>query len=131
VTTAPPLWHHRGVRRLGFLAAALLATVLVTAASSSAKRLRPALRVHGTASIVVDGTHFHSHERVKITSSSGASVRLRANARGAFTVTLSGVPVDRCSALVVRARGSAGSLVVARRPPLPECAPMRTQGSST
>jgi hypothetical protein len=40
------------------------------------------------------------------------------------------VPVDRCTALIVHARGSAGSLAIVRRPPLPECAPMRSQGTS-
>ena len=117
------------MRRLGLIAAALLAIVLVTAAGSSGQH-RPVLTLHIKASIVVDGTHFRAHERVKVTSSTGASATVRANDKGAFGVTLHGVPIDRCSGLIVRARGSAGSLAVLRRPPLPECAPMRGQGNS-
>jgi hypothetical protein len=123
--------HHGGVRRLGFIAAALLATMLVMVAASSAKRPRPALTLHFRTSMVVDGSHFRSHERVRITSSVAAAKTVRANSRGAFTVTLTATPVDRCSAMFVRARGSAGSVAMVRRPPLPECAPMGTQGSSS
>jgi hypothetical protein len=119
------------VRRLGLLAVAVFAIALLTAATSSGgQRLKPTLTLHPGSSIVVDGAHFRQHERVKVTSSTGTSATVRANSRGNFTVTLHGMPVDRCSALVVRAQGSAGSFAMARRPPLPECAPMRTQGSA-
>ena len=112
------------------IAAALLAALLWTAVVASANQPRPTLTMHVGSSVVVDGAHFRSHERVKVTSTTGASGTVRANSRGAFTITLHGVPVDRCAALVLRARGSEGSFAMARRPPLPECAPLRNQGSA-
>jgi hypothetical protein len=121
--------HHPRVRRLIFIAATLAAALLIAANGSSAKQ-RPALALHVKASIVIDGSHFKSHERVKVVASSGGSATVRASSRGAFSVTLHGAPVDRCSGLVVRARGSAGSVAMIRRPPLPECAPMRGAGSA-
>jgi hypothetical protein len=117
------------LRRLSFIAAAISATLLLTAASSSASQPRPALTVHVGSSIVVDGTHFHRHKRVKVTSSTGAAATVRTNADGAFTVRFRGVPADRCDALVVRAEESDGIFAMAHRPPPPDCAPMHTQGS--
>jgi hypothetical protein len=121
--------HHPGVRGLVFIAATLAAALLIAATGSFAKQ-RPALALHFKASVVVDGSHFKAHERVKVMASSGGSATIRASSSGAFSVTLHGAPVDRCSGLVVRARGSAGSVAMIRRPPLPACAPMRGVGSA-
>jgi hypothetical protein len=121
--------HHGAVRRLGLLAATIVAALLIASAASFARQRR-ALNLHiKTSSIVVDGSHFKSHERVKVKSSTGGSANVRASSSGAFSVTLRGA-VDRCSGVVVVARGSAGSLVMIRRPPLPACAPMRGAGGS-
>lgn len=116
------------MRRLSLIAVALLAALVVTA-SSATNRPRPSLSLHGNAPVVVDGAHFHRLERVKITPSRGASVTVRTNSHGTFRTTLRGVPIDRCSGLIVRARGSVGSVAVVKLPPLPECLPARTQGS--
>ena len=113
------------MRSLGLIALAALVALIATA-SSTANRPRPSLNLHGGAPLVVDGANFHSHERVNVTSSNGASIRVRASTHGAFTTILRGAPVDRCSGLIVRARGSAGSVAVAKRPPLPQCLPVRT-----
>jgi hypothetical protein len=88
------------------------------------------LALHGIAPVIVDGAHFHRGERVKITVLPGPSVSVSANSRGAFSVTLWGVPVGRCSGLIVHARGTAGSLAVALRPPLQQCGPTRGQSSA-
>jgi hypothetical protein len=106
--------------------AALAALVVV--GSAAASRPRPSLTLHGTAPVIVDGAHFHSGERVKITALPGPSAGVRANSRGAFSVKLR-APVDRCSGLIVRARGSAGSLAMARRPALTQCPPARSQAA--
>jgi hypothetical protein len=116
------------VRRLGVFVLCALAALIVVG-SSAASWPRPSLTLRGIAPVIVDGAHFHSGERVKITVLPGPSVGVRANSRGAFSVTLRGVPVDRCSGLIVRARGTAGSLAVARRPPLQQCGPTGGLGS--
>ncbi|MGZ6637263.1 MAG: hypothetical protein ACXVII_30690 [Solirubrobacteraceae bacterium] len=116
------------MRRLGVFVLPVLAALIVVG-SAAASSPRPSLTLHGTAPVIVDGAHFRSGERVKITSLPGPSVSVRANSRGAFSLTLRGVPVDRCSGLIVHARGTAGSLAVARRPPLRQCPPARAQGS--
>ena len=116
------------VRRLGVLALPILAA-LIAASSSAASRPRPVLTLRGDAPIMVHGAHFRHRERVKVSASTGQSVTVGADSRGAFSVTLRRVPVDRCSRLIVRAQGSAGSVAVARRPPLPQCLPVRGQGS--
>jgi hypothetical protein len=117
-----------GVRRLGVLVVLVLAVLALTA-SSAASRPSPTLTLKGSAPVIVDGAHFRHRERVKITASTGQSVTVRADAGGAFSVKLTLVPVDRCDRLIVRAQGSGGSVAVARRPPLPECLPVRGQGT--
>lgn len=124
------LCHDHGVRSLRLVAVALLTTLIVTA-SSAATRPRPSLSLHGNPPLVVDGAHFHRHERVKVTPSRGASVTVRANSHGTFTTTLRGIPVDRCNGLIVRARGSAGSTAVVKRPPLRQCLLVRTPASTS
>jgi hypothetical protein len=103
---------------------------LIVAGIAAASQPRPSLTLRGTAPVIVDGAHFHRGERVKVTALPGPTVSVRANSRGAFSVTLRRAPVGRCSGLIVRARGTAGSLAVARRPPLQQCGPARGQDSA-
>jgi hypothetical protein len=115
--------NDQDVRRLGYISAALLAT-LVAATGSAAGRARPSLTLERTEPVVVHGAHFVPGERVRITLTAGASVTVKANSHGAFTATLARPPADRCSSLRVRASGLRGS--VALRLPLPQCLPART-----
>jgi hypothetical protein len=108
------------VRRFSVFVLSALAG-LILAGSSAGSGVRPSLTLHGTGPVVVDGAGFHSGERVKITSLPGPSVSVRANSRGAFSVTLGRLRVGRCGSLIVRARGSDGSLAVARRPAITQC----------
>jgi hypothetical protein len=107
------------MRRVLLTAFALLVG-LILATASAATRTRPTLSVRGTGPIVLAGRHFAAHERVRITSSAGGPVRVRANSRGAFTAVLGTISPDRCAGLRFRAVGLRGSVAILKLP-LPAC----------
>lgn len=111
----------------------IVAGLLITAASIAALgsassgdlSARPALRVIDQRPFTVEGTHFRSRERVKLTlHKQQASVRIRrvtASARGAFQAVLQEAGVDRCDTIFVRAVGARGSNAELKMLPRPAC----------
>ena len=94
-------------------------------ASSAQSSGRPALRVIDQRPFTVEGRHFRSRERVKVTLyKQQASVRTRrvtASGRGAFQAVLQQGGIDRCDAIFVRAVGTRGSNAVLKMLPRPAC----------
>jgi len=111
------------MRRVLFSAGAVvLAAVSIAAAQA---RNTASLRLVHTQPIVVAGAGFHARERVRVTlvaQGSHAQV-VTATRSGSFTVSFSGVPVDRCTGFQVFAVGQRGSRAEVKRPPLPACLP--------
>jgi hypothetical protein len=111
----------------------ILAGLLMTAASMAALGSassgdlsgRPALRVIDERPFTVEGRHFRSRERVKVTLyKRQASVRTRrvtASSRGAFLAVLQEASVDRCDTILVRAVGARGSNAALKLLPRPAC----------
>jgi hypothetical protein len=106
--------------------------LLVTAAafaalsygSSRESSGRPALRVVDQRPFTVEGRHFRSRERVKVTLYKQEDVRTRrviASLRGVFRAVLQETPVDRCDMIFVRAVGARGSNAVLKMLPRPAC----------
>lgn len=83
----------------------------------------PTLRVTRSSPMTIRGDHFRSSERVDLTAGR-RTVRARASGAGTFVVTIRGV--TRCDVARVLARGSAGSYVVVKMLPSPECLPARS-----
>ena len=84
----------------------------------------PALRVVSSKPLTVRGTHFGSHERVRLTAGARAAT-VTAGGNGIFVVTIRGA--DRCNVARLLARGSAGSYVVLKMLPAPMCIPARSR----
>jgi hypothetical protein len=109
--------------------AAAFVLVMAALASAPAARSHPKLTVRSASPVRVGGSQFRPGERVRITSTLGPVRTVRANRAGAFAVTLSARPLDRCSGFSVRAIGSAGSIASLKRP-RPECLSARTPASA-
>jgi hypothetical protein len=90
---------------------------------SDAKAAKPSLTIVQSAPVKVRGEHFRANEKVRVTAGKRA-VRTKANGNGYFVITIPGA--DRCSGSRILARGSAGSYVVVKLLPAPECLPART-----
>jgi hypothetical protein len=90
---------------------------------SSSKAAKPSLRVVASAPLKVRGEHFRAGERVRVAAGRSA-LRTKANGNGYFVVTIPGA--TRCESSRVLARGSAGSYVVVKLLPSPECLPVRS-----
>jgi hypothetical protein len=90
---------------------------------TDAKAAKPSLRIVQTKPIKVRGEHFRANENVRVSAGKRA-VRTRANGDGFFVITIPGS--GRCSGSRLLARGSAGSFVVVKVAPSPECLPART-----
>ena len=84
----------------------------------------PTLRLTRSSPLTIRGAHFRSGERVVLTAGP-RTVRARASGAGTFVVTIRGV--TRCDVTRVLARGSAGSYVVLKMLPSPECLPARSK----
>jgi hypothetical protein len=119
------------MRRLTLiLAAGLLITSGAIAAfgsaSSGRSSARPALRVIDPKPFTVQGRHFRSNERVKVTLyKEQASVRTRrvtSSKSGVFTAQLPEAGTSRCEAIFIRAVGSRGSTAQLKLP-RPACHP--------
>ena len=96
-------------------------TVLGRSGSTAA---HPTLRVIRSSPLTIRGEHFRSSERVDLTAGR-RTVRTRASGAGTFVVTIRGV--TRCDVARVLARRSAGSYVVVKMLPSPECLPARSK----
>jgi hypothetical protein len=100
-----------------------LAVVLVAlAAAAPAVAAAPSLSLASrTPDLVVRGRSFRPHERVSVVAASLRAV-VRASRAGAFVADLGSFTGSRCTGLVVRATGSAGSVAVLKLP-RPACMP--------
>jgi hypothetical protein len=87
------------------------------------KAAKPTLRIVQSKPIKVRGEHFRANEGVRVTAGKG-TVRTNANGNGYFVITIPGS--TRCESSRVLARGSAGSFVVVKLLPSPECLPARS-----
>jgi hypothetical protein len=106
----------------------LMAGLLVTAglvaalgsASSGHSSGRPALRLLDRSPVTVQGRHFRSNERVKVTmfkeEVSVRTRRVKASRAGAFTASLPAAEIDRCDKIVIRAVGAGGSAAQLKLP---------------
>ena len=104
------------------LGLALLALVLAGAASAAP---RPTLLLASSRPVVVQGTGFRAHERIRVVASSAGEIWRRtvvATRKGSFSAVIGDMPLGRCG-LGVRAMGSRGSIATLKRPPLPACMP--------
>ena len=108
--------------RIAVLLLGCLVLAGAAAASSTPPRLALAAR---TPTVVVHGTGFRPRERVTVTAGTVVT-HARATRLGAFTLD-TGAMLSRCSGLVVRAVGNAGSAVFLKLP-LPACMPARSGG---
>src|SRR5262245_10476882 len=97
------------------------------ATASTPGAVRPALTLSGPKPLLLRGSHFRGHEKVRLTFRAGSvtAVRtVRATALGTFTIiTPPTLAYDRCSTgLLIAAQGTTGNLATIKRPPL-GCAP--------
>jgi hypothetical protein len=111
-----------GFRRLagvGVIAALAVPTAL---AGTTAK---PAIHPLKTSPLTARGVHFKPHEKVRVSvvsTAANTSRRVVAGAAGAFTVTFTGVTIDRCIGYSLSAVGSFGDRATFKMLP-PGCAP--------
>ena len=115
------------MRALLLIGACVAGVVLVLGftvfGGSDAQAAEPSLRIVHSKPIKVRGEHFRPNESVRVTAGKRA-VRTRANGNGYFVITIPSS--SRCESSRVLARGSAGSFVVVKLLPSPECLPART-----
>lgn len=90
---------------------------------TDASAAKPSLRIVHSKPIKVRGEHFRANESVRVTAGK-RTVPTKANGDGYFVITIPGS--SRCGSSRVLARGSAGSYVVVKLLPSPECLPART-----
>jgi hypothetical protein len=105
------------------LAAIALVLGFTTFRGGSAKAAKPTLRIMHSKPAKVRGEHFRAGEVVRVTAGK-RTLATRANGDGTFVVTIPGA--GRCESTRVLARGSAGSYVIVKLLPSPECLPART-----
>ena len=108
---------------LAAVAAAALALGLANLGSGPSRH--PALRLRNIAPLELAGSHFRSHERVRVTATvSGArSARtVRASDNGSFVVAFP-IGAGHCSAVRAVAMGNTGSRALLKRLPAPACMP--------
>ena len=113
------------VRRLTGIAVALAA--LAVPAALAGTSARPAIHPLKTSPVQARGVRFRPHEQVRIRVESPtvtATRRIVVGAGGTFTVTFTGVAVDRCLGYSLSATGSFGDRATwAMKLPPPGCAP--------
>jgi hypothetical protein len=116
------------MRALLLIGACVAGVALVLAFTAytggSAKAAKPTLRIVHTNPAKVRGEHFRAGEAVRVTAGK-RTLATKANGDGTFVVTIPGA--SRCESTRVIARGSAGSYVIVKLLPSPECLPARTR----
>ena len=94
-------------------------------ASSGQSSTRPSLRLIDQKPFTVQGRHFRSNERVRVTLyEKQDSVRMRrvtASRGGVFNAMLPEAGIDRCDTIMVRAVGGRGSTAQLKLLPRPAC----------
>ena len=102
---------------------AVLALAAALASAAAAAPPKPHLRASSGQPLVVFGSHFRAHERVKLVVHAARVLTFHARARhGSFTVHAGVVPAPRCIVVRIVATGSRGSRATLRLP-RPECPP--------
>jgi hypothetical protein len=114
------------MRKLALITVAgFLVTAAAVAALGSASSGRSSLRVIDQSPFTVQGQHFRSHERVRLTlykqQQSVRTRRVSASSSGAFRAVLQEAAIDRCDAIMVRAVGARGSAALLKILPRPAC----------
>jgi ABC-type nitrate/sulfonate/bicarbonate transport system substrate-binding protein len=105
-------------------AAALVASLLATAASAH-QQSRPTLRALRSAhALVIRGSGFYAREgvRVSLRATTSRVKVVRTTSVGTFTAGFDATSTDRCRALVARALGTRGDRALLKVP-APECPP--------
>jgi len=111
------------VSRLALSLAAVVAVLGVAVPTVAGGSPKPSVRIVTTSPLVVGGTHFRAHERVRVTASPGGTRRVTARADGSFRAAFRGA-VDRCVGLSVTAVGARGDRAeLALKFPQRACAP--------
>ena len=105
------------------LPVALAALVLAGSATAASP---PSLRIRSLQPLRVQGLHFRSGERVRVTlvGSRRRARRVLVGAAGTFSVRFVDAAVDPCSSFSILAVGSSGDRARLRHKPLPACAPV-------
>ena len=109
------------VSRLALSLAVLLAVAAVAVPTGAAGVSRAKVRVVTLSPLVIRGTGFKAHERVRVTATPGGVRRVVSRANGTFRAVFAG-SVDRCVGLTVRAAGARGD-EAALKLPQPACPP--------
>jgi hypothetical protein len=107
----------------------VLAVTLLLVAVPAWASARPRLALARVAPLTVKGSAFPPHADLVLEARSGTAVRTRhvtTTRAGRFVVVFHGLPVSRCSALIVRAVQATGTVTTLKRPPLPACLPAAT-----
>ena len=104
--------------------AVLLALVTVSSARA-ATTAPPTLQIARLTPLVVAGSHFRSHERVRVSAAVSPEVRATrvatASAAGSFRVGFGDLATDRCTGVRVVAVGASGSRAALKA--APQCPP--------
>jgi hypothetical protein len=95
-----------------------------TFTGGTAKAAKPTLRIVHSKPVKIRGEHFRPSEAVRVTAGK-RTLSTKANGAGTFVVTIPGA--GRCDSTRVLARGSAGSYVIVKLLPSPECLPARSR----
>ena len=113
------------VRIVALTAAALAALILSAGAATAGPAASLSLAAHQP--LTVAGAHFVPRQWVRVTAyaTKTATLRVRANARGAFTVRFATVTYGRCGAFRIVAAGARGR-IASLKIPLPACMPARS-----
>lgn len=102
---------------------AVLVVAAALASSAVAAPPKPHLRAASQQPLVVVGSHFRAHERVKLVIHAARVLTFHARARhGSFKVHAGFVPSPRCTVVRIVATGSRGSRASLRLV-RPECPP--------
>jgi hypothetical protein len=114
-----------GAVRVTGLAAIVVALVWTSVGLSSPTRGKARLHVLATRPLVVQGTHFRAHERVRLTAGTTATVTrtVRTTASGAFSVRFASVSIGRCETATVQAVGALGDRASSKVLRDQDCAP--------
>ena len=116
----------RVVRGTG-LAAIVVALLWTSVGLSSSTRAKPQLKVLATRPLMVQGTHFHARERVRVRVSAAPAAPItrtvRATAAGTFTARFASVSVARCGDAAIRALGATGDRASSKVLQAQDCAP--------
>jgi hypothetical protein len=115
------------MRTTGIALAAVAAAALVLALTGLGliSSPRPDLRLAKRASLELAGSHFRSHERVRVTvtvSGARSAQTVRASGTGSFVARFA-TGASRCSTVRAVAVGNTGSRALLKRLPAPACMP--------